>query len=213
MIISTSILDSKNRIESVLKLNETKTSYIHVDVMDGIFVPNTNFCDINEIERISSISKYPLDVHLMVKNPLNLLNVYNNLNIEFITIHLEIEEDINFLIDKIHGMGYKVGVALKVETDISLIEMILDKIDMVLLMSVEPGSGGQGFRSEVIDKINNLKKIILKHKLSVLIEVDGGINDNNIGYLSNVDIAVVGSYIIGSDDYDKSINGLLEYKN
>lgn len=213
MIISTSILDSKNRIESVLKLNETKTSYIHVDVMDGIFVPNTNFCDINEIERISSISKYPLDVHLMVKNPLNLLNVYNNLNIEFITIHLEIEEDINFLIDKIHGMGYKVGVALKVETDISLIEMILDKIDMVLLMSVEPGSGGQGFRSEVIDKINNLKKIILKHKLSVLIEVDGGINDNNIGYLSEADIAVVGSYIIGSDDYDKSINGLLGYKN
>lgn len=208
MMISTSILDCENRIDSVLKLNHTNTSYIHIDVMDGKFVLNTQFQNIGEIQEIQRVSKYPLDIHLMMENPISYIEQLENMNISFITIHLEIEKDLHKIIQKIHDMGYKVGISIKPGTDIEKIRNYLDEIDMVLVMSVEPGLGGQSFLNETIERVSNLKKMILEHQLSVFVEVDGGINQDTIKMLDGVDIAVVGSYIVKSDNYYQKIEEL-----
>lgn len=208
MMISTSILDCKDRIDSVLQLNRTNTGYIHIDVMDGNFVSNIQFQNIGEIQDINRVSKYPLDVHLMMNAPISYIEKLGDMNIEFITVHLEIDKDIHEIIKKIHEMGYKAGLSLKPNTDINLLEEYINEIDMFLLMSVEPGRGGQSFLMETVDRILKVKKMILEHQSSVLIEVDGGVNEETIQKLENVDIAVVGSYIIKSDDYNKQIENL-----
>jgi len=208
MHISTSILNADNRINSVVKLNRTNTSYIHVDVMDGKFVEDTQF-KINEINAINMVSKYPLDIHLMVKNPISYIEKLNNMNIEYITIHLEIQKDIKKLIKKIKEMNYKVGISLNPKTDIEEVIPYLKDIDLVLVMSVTPGKGGQKFLKSTIGKVNKLKRIITENNYNVKIEVDGGINDTTISLLENIDIAVVGSYVIKSENYYKQIEKLL----
>ena len=199
--ISTSILSSNNRIESIKKLNNTQTDYIHIDVMDGIFVNNKQF-PIDEINRLLPYSKKPIDIHLMVKNPEKYINNLNNLNIKYITFHLEIDNDINSLIKLIKSKGYKVGIAIKPNTNLTDVYKYLDDIDMVLIMSVEPGYGGQKFIEQTFKKINTLHQ----EKPNITIEVDGGINNQNIEKLkSYVNIAVIGSYIINQIDYNKTI--------
>lgn len=213
MKIATSILNSQDRVEDVLKLNETNNSYIHIDVMDGEFVSQVQFQNIEEIYRINCVSKYPLDIHLMIKNPIPYIEQLRNMNIEFITVHLEIEENIHEIIEKIHKLGYRVGISLKPNTDIKKIEKYLEEIDMILIMSVEPGLGGQKFIESTLGRIQELKELICKTDRNILIEVDGGINDKTIQKLENVDIAVVGSYIIKSDNYFKQIENLLRVVN
>lgn len=210
MKISVSILDAVNRYEAVDELNDTNISYLHIDVMDGKLVNNIQFQDIDEIREISKISKFPLQVHLMVEDISSYLDRFYGLNIESITFHLETEQDILMNIDKVHDMGYRCGIAICPDTDIQLIYPYLDKIDMVLLMSVIPGRGGQSFILDTKDKIAMLKNYIDKNHLSVLIEVDGGINDKTISFVRDADIVVVGSYIVKSDNYIERVNSLLD---
>ena len=202
--ISTSILSSTDRYNSIKKLNNSNTDYIHIDTMDGIFVPNTQM-NIDEVIKLEKISTKPLDIHLMVDNPEIYINELQNKNIEYITIHIEINKDINNIINKIKSYGYKVGLSIKPNTDISAIIPYLDKIDLVLIMSVEPGFGGQEFIPSTLEKAKQLRKI----NKSIIIEMDGGIKDTNINQLKNhIDIAVVGSYITKKEDYNQAINKL-----
>lgn len=210
MKISTSILDCDNRIDAVLKLSHTNTSYIHIDAMDGNFVPATHFMDINEIKNISRVSDKLLDVHLMMDNPITYIEQLSDVNIEFITIHLEINQNKKVIFSKIKEKGYKVGLSIKPSTDVKEVIPYLDDIDMVLIMSVEPGLGGQKFMNATIQRIDELKELIYNSNQDILIEVDGGINNEIITKLENVDIAVVGSYIVKSDNYNEKINTLLQ---
>ena len=200
--VSTSILTCNNRIQVTEELNKTNTDYIHIDYMDGIFVDNKEFT-IEEIKTLSKISTKKLDIHIMAENPEPIIQELKGLNIEYITIHYEINKPLNKIINLIHNQGYKCGISIKPKTDPKNIIEYLKKIDLVLIMSVEPGKGGQKFIPDVLNKIKELKQN------NLIIEIDGGINDTNIEELKNiVDIVVVGSYITNSSDYNKQINNL-----
>ena len=200
--VSTSILTCNNRIQATEKLNKTNTDYIHIDYMDGIFVDNKEFT-IEEIKTLSKISTKKLDIHIMAENPEPIIQELKDLNIEYITIHYEINKPLDKIINLIHNQGYKCGISIKPKTDPKNIIEYLKKIDLVLIMSVEPGKGGQKFIPDVLNKIKELKQN------NLIIEIDGGINNTNIEELKNiVDIVVVGSYITNSSDYNKQINNL-----
>ena len=209
MQISTSILNSLNREESIKKLNYTKTNYIHIDVMDGLFVSDKQFT-INEIKTLSNISMKKLDIHLMVENPINYVKELSNMKIEYITFHIEVDNNINNIISTIKEKDYKVGLAIKPNTDINLLKPYLDKIDLILVMSVEPGKGGQPFLETTPPRINKIKELI--QGKDILIEVDGGITEKTIEKVPNANIAVSGSYIVKSDNYNEKINILLQQK-
>jgi ribulose-phosphate 3-epimerase len=194
-----------------MSLNMTNISYVHIDVMDGKFVPSVQFDNMDEIRDINSVTKYPMDVHLMMDNPADYIKELGNMNIEFITIHLEIDKDKKEIFKSIRDLGYKVGLSIKPNTSVEEIVPHLDDIDMVLVMSVEPGLGGQKFIEGTVDRIRKLKELIGER--NILIEVDGGINKDNIAKLDNVDIAVVGSYITKSDNYKNSVDELLGNKS
>ena len=211
--IATSILDCKSRVEGVLELNKTETSYIHVDVMDGKFVSCVQFSDMKEIHGIDLVTKYPMDVHLMVENPFEYIRWLGNMNIEFVTVHLEIDRDKRELFKNIRDLGYKVGLSIKPNTKVKDIEPYLDEVDLVLLMSVEPGQGGQKFIENTVNRVKELKELIVKSGRDILIEVDGGINKETISKISDVDIVVVGSYIIKSDSYIERVEELLKACN
>ena len=208
MRIAVSVLDCMDRVKGVLELNRTNASFIHIDVMDGKFVPSVQFDNMGEIKGINRVSKYLMDVHLMVDNPSEYIKELDNMNIEFITIHLEIDKDKKEIFKSIRELGYKVGLSIKPNTKVSEIIPYLDDIDMVLVMSVEPGLGGQSFIEGTVDKIRELKELIGDR--NILIEVDGGINNETITKLEGVDIAVVGSYITKSDNYYERIEELLK---
>lgn len=209
MKLSASILNAMSRVDSVLELNKTNVNYVHIDVMDGKFVSDSQF-KINEIKAINMVSKYPMDIHLMVNDPIKYILELKDMNIEYITFHLEIRRSKEKIIAKIRETGYKVGIAVKPDTDLNKLKPYLKDIDMILVLSVEPGKGGQKFIDGSIDRINEVKKMIDDSGCDIKIEVDGGINDTTITELKNVDIAVVGSYIINSDSYYISVNKLLK---
>lgn len=209
MKISTSILNAENRLECIKKLNNSTTNYIHIDVMDGKFVEDTQINTIEKITTLANTSDKQLDIHLMVENPLEYIQKLDNKNIKYIIFHLEIQEDIKMLIQEIKAKGYLPGIAINPETNIEKLIPYLNQIDLILIMSVKPGRGGQKFIPTTVDKIAKLKKILQENKLNILIEVDGGINDQTIKDVKNIDIAVAGSYIIKSPDYNKAIQQLL----
>ena len=202
--ISTSILATSNRIESIQKLNNTNTDYIHIDTMDGIFVPNKQM-PIEEILDLEKYSKKPLDIHLMVENPEEYINKLVNKNIEYITIHEEINQNKKNILNKIKSLGYKAGLSIKPNTPIESLNEYLDKLDLILIMSVEPGFGGQQF----IPKTLNKAKLLKEKNPNITIQMDGGIKDTNINEIKKyVDIAVVGSYITNNNNYNEAINNL-----
>lgn len=203
MKISSSILGIKNDIQKIKLLSNTETDYIHLDVMDGIFVDN---CVLNyeECLEISKVINKPLDIHLMVDSPKKYIDNFKELNPIYITFHYEINDNIDELISYIKNLNIKVGLSIKPQTDIKNIYKYLDKIDMILIMSVNPGYGGQAFISSTNDKINELYNFRKDNNLKFLIEVDGGINEINIKNLK-CDIAVVGSYITNSENYQEQI--------
>lgn len=207
--VSTSILSIKNNlIDNIKKLNETDTDFIHYDIMDGNFVTNTSF-SYEEIKNINKHVTKSLDVHLMVSNPEEYINFYKNLNPTYITIHYEIDNCQKY-IDMIKENNIKCGISIKPDTPVEALYDILDKIDLVLIMSVEPGMGGQEFITESLIKIQKLRKYIDDNNLNTVIEVDGGINDITSKKCidSGVDILVSGSYITNSNDYQEQINKL-----
>ena len=210
MKISASILDAKNRVLAVQKLNNTDVSSIHIDVMDGKMVDNIQFQDKSEIQKMSEVSVKPLQIHLIVEDVLFFVEQFIDLDVEMIIFHLETSQDILKIIDKIHSVGIGVGIAICPDTDMRKVIPYLDKIEMVLFMSVVPGKGGQPFILETENKINWLKNYIDEKKQSVMIGVDGGINDHTISYVQRADVAISGSYIIQSNNYQQSIYQLLK---
>ena len=206
MELSVSILNAKNKKEMINILNNTDISYIHLDIMDGMFVEKKTL-PINEVIELSKISKKKLDVHLMVENPIEYIEKIKDIsNIEYITIHLELNKDIKSILSTIERYGFKVGLSIKPNTDINALLPYLKDIDLVLLMTVEPGLGGQPFIENSTLRLKELKKIIND---GIKIEVDGGINNFTINNVHEANIAVVGSYITTSDDPIDKIKSLL----
>lgn len=191
MKLSISLLSIKNRLEFIKKINDYDIDYIHIDVMDNTFTNNVAY-SIEEINEINKISNKKLDIHLMVNDPIKYINNFNNMNIEYIIFHVEIDKDINNLINTVHGMGYKCGLAINPNTNIDVLEQYINNIDLILVMSVMPGYGGQLFINSIYNKLEFLRN---KYK-NITISVDGGINQDNIYKLSSlVDMVVIGSYL------------------
>ena len=211
MLIAPSILsaDFGRLADEVNAVCEAGADLIHVDVMDGHFVPNLTIGPL-VVKAVKQASHKPLDVHLMVKNNDFFVDLFAPLRPEYITFHVEEEKHPHRLVQKIKGMGIKAGLVLNPHTNEKTLEYILDDLDIVLLMSVNPGFGGQKFIDTAVRKVESLKNEINRRGLKTLVEVDGGVNDKNAGILRDVgaDVLVAGSYVFGSDDYKKAIDSL-----
>ena len=194
MEVSVSFLGDYNYKKLIKEINNTSCDYIHFDVMDGRFVKNKNL-GVDELKELLNISNKKNDIHLMVQNPMEYVDHLKNCNIEYITVHYE-AYDVVKSIKEIKRLGYKVGVAINPDTSYSVLEDLLDSIDLILVMSVVPGKSGQSFIPDVSSKINNLKEIIKDRNLNVKISVDGGINNMVLKYVSNADILVSASYVL-----------------
>ena len=211
MKIAPSILsaDFGNLAEDVKAVCEAGADLIHVDVMDGHFVPNMTMGPMI-VEAVAKVATKPLDIHFMVENIPFFIDLYKHLKPEFITFHIEEEKHINRVIQKIRNEGIRPGVVLNPATPVSLLEYIAADVDMVLLMSVNPGFGGQKFIPSVLEKIKELRELAERKNPSLLIEIDGGVNDKNASLLkeAGADVLVAGSYVFGSGDYKKAIKSL-----
>ena len=198
MLVAPSILsaDFGNLDKDVKAICDNGCDYVHVDVMDGHFVPNLTIGP-PVVKSIANSATKPLDIHLMVKDNSFFIELFAPLKPEFISFHIESELHANRVANKIREYGIRPAVVLNPHTPIVSIEYLIEYVDMVLLMSVNPGFGGQKFIPSVIQKANILKELILKRNPNCLIEVDGGVNDKNVELLKNagVDIVVAGSYV------------------
>jgi len=211
MKIAPSILsaDFGKLADEVKAVCKAGADLIHCDVMDGHFVPNLTMGPMI-LEAVKSVSSVPLDIHFMVENISFFVDMYKHLKPEFISFHIEEEKHINRVIQKIRNEGIRPAVVLNPATPVCLLEYIVADVDMVLLMSVNPGFGGQKFIPSVIDKIKELRELSEKKNPKLLIEVDGGVNDKNAKTLkeAGADILVAGSFVFKSDDYEKAIRSL-----
>lgn len=207
MLISTSFLSSKDIPKDLSKLDLTSTDYIHVDIMDGKFVKNKTM-PFSEMKHIYKYTSKRLDVHLMVKEPEKYINDYSTLNTEYITIHLEIDKDIEKYLLQIKNYGIKCGLAIKPDTPIKELVPYLPLIDLIIVMSVEPGMGGQEFIENTENKIEELRTLLNEYNSDAKISVDGGINNKTKDLCKKADILVSGSYIVYSEDFEEKINSL-----
>ncbi len=212
-IASASILsaDFCNLGKDIVRAEDAGCEYIHFDVMDGVFVPNISY-GIPILKAVSKIVKGTLDVHLMIIDPIKYVKDFADNGADIITFHSEADSDVMETINAIHFCGKKAGLAIKPNTPVSEIEQNLDKIDMLLVMTVEPGFGGQGFISETLDKIAKAKKIIDSKGLSVPIQVDGGINAETAELVkkAGAEILVAGSYLFGALDMGSAVEKLVK---
>lgn len=209
MKISVSYLSSKKSMRETIRLiEETTADYIHVDLMDGGFVPKKNFT-IEEVEELLEKHTKPLDIHLMVFDPIIYVPSLAKLNPEFITFHLEATKDIVKTIEAIKMQGIKAGITIRPDTDLYELMPYLSLVDLVLIMSVNPGEGGQEFMMSAVDRLQVLMEIRKNNGLSFLTQIDGGINKDTIRLVGDVDIAVSGSFICNSSNYQERINELL----
>lgn len=208
MRISASFLTSKDKAGDLRKLNLTDVDYIHVDYMDGKFVNNKSL-PFRQLKKIYKYTCKRLDVHLMAEKPEKLIKKFANLNTEFITIHVEINRNIEKILYMIHAYGIKAGLSIKPNTDINELIPYLDNIDLILIMGVEPGRGGQTFIRETKDKLEKIRAMLKENnKESILISVDGGINNETKDYVDIADILVCGNYITSSDNFQEKISSL-----
>lgn len=208
MKISASFLTSQNSALDLRKLNMTDVDYIHVDYMDGQFVPNKSL-SFRKLKQIYKYTSKRLDVHLMANNPLKLIRKFANLNTEFITIHVEIHHNISKLLSFIHAFGMKAGLAISPTTSIETVIPYLDDIDLILVMSVMPGKGGQTFIEETEQRVIQIENMLIqKGKGNILISVDGGINNITKEKVRDVDILVCGNYITSGNNFQERISSL-----
>ena len=207
MKLSVSYLNVKKRDvpEVVSMLDKTNIDFIHIDVMDGKYVKNkANLFSF--VEPIGKYTRKRLDIHFMVNKPLKMIDDFALLNAYCMTFHTNIKNDLDEVIEKTKRYGIKVGLAINPDQDIDVIMPYIDKIDLILVMSVKPGLPGQQFIPEVIPKIKKLRKLIKDEKKNILLSVDGGVNLDNKKDLKDVDILVSGSFITNSPDYANLID-------
>lgn len=190
----------------VQEICEFGADYIHVDVMDGAFVPNISF-GAGVMKSLNNVATIPYDVHLMIEDPDRYIEDFVTPNTEFITVHQEACRHLDRTIQHIHSTGVKAGVALNPDTPIVMVEDVLDKVDMILIMSVNPGFGGQKFIPRALDKIRRLDEIRKANGYDFVIEVDGGVNLQNCEELKSVgtDILVAGSAVFKAEDRKEAI--------
>lgn len=195
--------------EEVSNVESCGADLLHIDVMDGHFVPNITLGPV-VVSSLKNKTKLDFDVHLMIENPDLYVNDFFNVGADIITVHSETCQHLHRTIQNIKCLGIKAGVALNPATSIEVLEYILEDIDMVLIMSVNPGFGGQNFIKSSLDKIYRMRNIIEKRNLNIDIEVDGGIKSNNIGEVVNAgaNIVVAGSAIFLSEDRHLAIENL-----
>ena len=212
MKVAVSYLKSTLSAEKTIeKITETSADYIHVDLMDGLFVPKKNDDLEYHISLLQNQTK-PLDIHLMMIDPIESIKKLQILQPTTITVHLEIPK-LKESLELLDTFKIGKGIAVNPETDIEKITPYLKEINEVLLMSVHPGAGGQTFMPSVVPKITWLKNYRKTHNLQFTIAVDGGINDQTISAIKDVDLVISGSFICESDDYEQQITKLRQQKN
>jgi ribulose-phosphate 3-epimerase len=211
-IVAPSLLsaDFANLADEIKALELAGADWLHIDVMDGHFVPNLTI-GAPVVKALRKVTKLPLDVHLMIENPEYYLESYKKAGADYVTVHIEAVKSPADALKQIRSLKMNAGITLKPSTPIELILPYLELADLVLVMTVNPGFGGQEFMDEQVTKIINLKEEIEKQKLKTLIEVDGGINDITAKKCRAADVLVAGSFVF-SRDYNKAIDELKNAK-
>lgn len=213
MIVSPSLLsaDFGNIQRDVEMINASEADWLHIDVMDGVFVPNISF-GFPVLKAIRKASDKCLDVHLMIVGPERYIGRFAEAGADILTFHYEATADVRACIGLIRKTGARVGISVKPATPVGVLRDILPLVDMVLIMSVEPGFGGQAFIPEALQKIADLRAMARQQGLDTLIEVDGGISARNAGeiYAAGADILVAGSSVFGAADPEAEIVRMLE---
>lgn len=212
-IIAPSILaaDFANLQREVTMINESQADWIHVDVMDGVFVPNISF-GIPVIKAIKKHAKKPLDVHLMIVQPERYIETFRDAGADLLSVHIEASTHLHRTIQQIKAAGMKAGVAINPHTSVSQLKDVLADIDLVCMMSVNPGFGGQKFIEGTYRKVAELKQLISETKSSALIEIDGGVNQENAKPLLDVGahVLVAGNFVFSSSEPKAVIQKLKE---
>lgn len=195
--------------EEILMVNNSKADWFHIDVMDGVFVPNISF-GTPILNVLKKCAKKPLDVHLMIVNPDNYLEKFAELGSSVLTVHVEACTHLHRTVQKIKSLKMKAGVAINPHTPISSLESIINEIDLVCVMSVNPGFGGQSFIKNTYQKVDDLKSLINKKNSKALIEIDGGVTSENAKKLveKGADVLVAGSFVFKSDNPTETISTL-----
>ena len=212
-LIAPSILsaDFSKLGEEIRAVEAAGADWIHVDVMDGHFVPNITIGPLI-VEAVQRVTALPIDVHLMIDNPDEFIPRFAEAGASFISVHVEAGIHLNRTVQLIRECGARPGVVLNPATPLQAVEWIVEYIDYVLIMSVNPGFGGQAFIPNSLDRIRALRQVILDKDLNTMIEIDGGVNDDTIGDIAaaGADVYVAGSAIFGSRDYKNTIAGFRE---
>jgi ribulose-phosphate 3-epimerase len=187
--------------DAVDMVNKGDADWFHLDIMDGLFVPNISY-GFPVVKAIAKSALKPMDAHLMIVDPDRYISKFSEMGVKFLSVHYEACTHLHRTIHAIKGLGMKAGVALNPHTSVSLVEDILNDADFILIMSVNPGFGGQSFIEHSYEKISRLKEMIIKHGASCLIEVDGGVSSKNAAKLveAGADVLVAGNAVFGADN-------------